>query len=148
MLVSRASYLLTQVLKSNQVELLPTADKIIVLDKNGNAVEQGTFEELSVRDGYIHSLSIGKASALKTNENHDSESKILSKPEIFNSIQQAIGPNQLSESSRQTGDIAVYKYYMSTIGIWHFGVFAIVLTALAFFEVFPSEFPFRGPFGE
>lgn len=122
------------------MEFLSSADWIIALNQSGNVIQQGTFENLSLTEGYIHSLSIRKTTAGRNIEEEEPESKSPIPSKIL-SVEQVIPPDLLSEASRQTGDFAVYKYYLSTIGIWNFWIFLFSVTAFAFFYVFPCKFP-------
>lgn len=123
-----------------EVEFLRSADLIIALNQSGNVIKQGTPEKLNLGESYIRSLSIVKMNTSIYMEKNELEA-ILSTPKIFLNVDQTKAPDLLSESSRRNGDFTVYKYYLSTIGIWNFWIFLFSVTAFAFFYVFPSKLP-------
>lgn len=121
------------------VELLPSADLIIALDKTGNVVERGTFEKLNANQGYVHSLSIDNTSTTNDNGNN-SESESIKAPvlEIFK-VEPAAAIDLMSDSSRQSGEFSVYKYYFDTVGMWWCALFLATLVGFAFFYAFSSK---------
>jgi ATP-binding cassette, subfamily C (CFTR/MRP), member 1 len=137
--VSRISFHDVAANNSHLVELLPSADLIIALDKAGNVVEQGTFEKLNVTQGYVHSLSINNTNTPNDygndSDRESNDATLLKKFEL----EPAAAIDSTSDSSRQNGDISVYKYYFDTVGMWWCGLFFATLAAFAFFYVFSSK---------
>lgn len=114
------------------VNLLPSADYIIALGKNGSVVEQGTFKELNKRDGYVRSFSV-------QNSKHQTQTtepagKLTLGPKPTSMLLDAI-----DEKKRQLGDLTVYKYYFRTLGPW-ITFFLVFFSAVhGFFYSFPSK---------
>ena len=121
------------------VELLPSADLIIALDKTGNVVEHGTFENLNATQGYVNSLSVNNTNL--TDDNGNNKERELNNAPVLKKFdsEPAAAIDIISDPSRQNGDISVYKYYFDTVGMWWCLLFFATLAAFAFFYVFSSK---------
>jgi ATP-binding cassette subfamily C (CFTR/MRP) protein 1 len=102
-----------------------------VLNREGKVAQQGNFHELQKQDRYISSLLVGAARGTEettTRPNPPSKKKPVIK---------GITQNDVTDLTRKTGDLAVYKYYFKSInrpGLLSF----LVCTALF---VFGTYFP-------
>jgi hypothetical protein len=98
------------------------ADNILVLDKDGKVVEQGTFDYLRSRDGFVSKLML-HPELLKSGSRSDDTENILQKMPAAAVAKVLPGPsaNDAADLARQTGDISVYKYYLKSIG-WKIGL--------------------------
>ena len=93
------------------VHHLPAADAIIVLAKDGQIAQQGSYIELQSSDGYIRDLALGKTSKEKVAENENVNDVALVPP-------QADPVREDSEAldlKRQTGDMSLYKFYFKSV---------------------------------
>lgn len=114
------------------MNLLPSADYIVALGRNGDIVEQGTFEELNKSDGYVRSFAVQEA----TTHPHDTEpaGKLTLGPMSPSPLVDA-----MDDKKRQLGDLSVYNYYFRTVGTWTTFVFFFFAAAHGFFYSFPSK---------
>lgn len=83
------------------------------MDAGGCVSEQGSFEELRSKDGFVskvilHPDLLEQGSAKPVED----ESKKVSVPKIL----QGPTANDVAERTRRIGDFAVYKYYYAAIG--------------------------------
>lgn len=101
---------------------MPLADNILVLDKDGKVVEQGTFDYLRSRDGFVSKLML-HPELLKSGSRSDDTENTLQKMPAAAVAKVLPGPsaNDAADLTRQTGDISVYKYYLKSIG-WKIGL--------------------------
>jgi ATP-binding cassette subfamily C (CFTR/MRP) protein 1 len=107
------------------------ADHIAVLSKDGKIVQQGSFDELRGQEGYAQNpLSESEQSGSETKPAAKAVSK--KKPPI-----RGITANDVSDLTRKTGDMAVYKYYFKTVSV--FGTFCFLGSTALF--VFTQFFP-------
>ncbi|PIA90546.1 ABC transporter C family member 8 [Cercospora beticola] len=124
------------VLATHSQRYLPEADHIIAL-KAGTVVEQGTFQDLVVIDGYIHSL------ALTDNPEEEDDTDVTAAKK--NVAAQATEPAAVDkitilqqDLARKTGDITVYKYYLQSIGLKFCLVLGITIVGFAIGEKAPD----------
>jgi ABC-type multidrug transport system fused ATPase/permease subunit len=105
------------------------AGKLIILGSDRRIAQQGTYEDLKERDGYIKNLSIHPPRNAQTFEGQEVASKTT--------IQKLPAAANL-DLIRETGDIRVYLYYLQHIG-WP-SCLSLLLTAagLAFTRAFPQ----------
>ena len=104
-------------------------------------VEQGTFEELNARDGYVKHLVIEEKEKKKvlddeleiTRERPEARAKLIDLDLMRN------------DKARQTGDTAVYKYYYKSVGTKKMIPWVIMGIIGIFCEKFPGMplFPWR-----
>jgi ATP-binding cassette subfamily C (CFTR/MRP) protein 1 len=103
-----------------------------VLDK-GRIIQQGTYEQLNSVPGYVQSLNIEdrKKSAMPTEadppskelEEKDTAADLVSEGSVVNNV-----------SDRRIGDLAVYKYYIRSIGWVSCMLFVIYITISTIFS--------------
>jgi ABC-type multidrug transport system fused ATPase/permease subunit len=112
----------TVVFATHAVQYLPEADHIIALGEGGNIVEQGSFDVLRSRAGYIQELS------LKETQREPPEEQEIQEPEKALPVPDKLATAE-QDLARRTGDIAVYKYYAKSIG-WFYGSIIVITAAL------------------
>lgn len=112
------------------VNLLPSADHIIVLGQQGNIQEQGSFRELNTNNGYVQNLLVKQFKG-KTEVAAPPLKHTLGKKQV------AIEPT--ADKKRQLGDMTVYWFYFQKIGT--INTLLIFLFAFMFvgFTTFPSK---------
>ncbi|PVH72950.1 putative ATP-binding cassette transporter [Cadophora sp. DSE1049] len=104
---------ITVLLATHAVQRLSFADHIVALDSTGHVVEQGSFQHLRNTGGYVQSL----ASKLKSEGTAKASGS-------GNGVPLKVVPTSADEEldiaedelNRQSGDIAVYKYYFKATG--------------------------------
>ncbi|KAK0104754.1 hypothetical protein ONS95_005024 [Cadophora gregata] len=104
---------ITVLLATHAVQRLGFADHIVALDSTGHVIEQGSFQNLRSAGGYVQSL----ASKLKSEGTAKaSETGNVASPKVVSTS--ADGELDIAEDelNRQSGDIAVYKYYFKATG--------------------------------
>lgn len=115
------------------MNLLPWADQIVALSKDGRIAEQGTFTELNALDGsYVRSFALQQAAR--------SVEKELTEPVGVYKLgtNQASAVDTIGDRSRQLGDFSVYKYYFAATGRSAMIIFWLLEISWAFLETFPS----------
>ncbi|TEY70433.1 hypothetical protein BOTCAL_0103g00160 [Botryotinia calthae] len=131
----------TVVLCTHSVRHLPAADYIITLGE-GTIVEQGSFNELMRKQGYVQRLGLKDSSDSEVpSENitpkespRRSESYVIEEPTTAEVL--SLAPE--ADKSRQMGDGTVYKHYFMSMG-WFSAVCSLFFAALwGFFTNFPT----------
>ncbi|KAI0389430.1 putative ABC multidrug transporter [Xylariaceae sp. FL0594] len=109
----------TVIFCTHSIKHLPVADYIVVL-ADGTVAEQGTFNELMGRDGYVRRLGLtGTSESDISSETgslqpHDESQEQKEEP----AASSATARGQLkADESRQVGDKTVYKHYLQSMGI-------------------------------
>lgn len=122
----------TAMLSTYDERFLPEADHIIVLRQDGTIMEQGSFSELDAAAGYVHSLH---------SERKTSGESAITQEEIPPDASGPSPPDALvaaQDLTRKTGDIAVYSYYVKSIG-WKLTATVVLSSAISgFVEKFPD----------
>jgi ATP-binding cassette, subfamily C (CFTR/MRP), member 1 len=129
----------TTIVASSSAKRLPYADHIVVLDKNGTTAEQGTFEQLNNSGGYVSTFTL-------TPPSWDYVPEDMSDLDLTsyssNAPQQGMTEDSLEEdAARRTGDVAVYLYYIRSVGWVAAWIFIISVTIFTFCNSFPREYP-------
>jgi ATP-binding cassette, subfamily C (CFTR/MRP), member 1 len=103
------------------------------LGRDGKLAQQGSLGQLQSQEGSIESLSMEN---LRGTEEKTATSKAAkkSKPAIKGPSQ-----NDVSDLTRKTGDVAVYKYYFSSIGLFDAFVFLGCTALFVFGSFFPRK---------
>jgi ATP-binding cassette subfamily C (CFTR/MRP) protein 1 len=104
-----------------QVQYLPLADNIIVLDTTGSITEQGTFDYLRSQGGFIskiliHPEILQRDSTAGTGEG----TKPKTSPTFFQASSGARA-GDAEDLTRRIGDLSVYKYWLSSVG-WKYAI--------------------------
>ncbi|TGO14038.1 hypothetical protein BTUL_0059g00230 [Botrytis tulipae] len=109
----------TVVLCTHSVRHLPAADYIITLGE-GTIVEQGSFNELMRKQGYVQRLGLKSSSdsEVLSEDITPKESVRRSEPHVLETTKTAetlsLAPE--ADKSRQMGDGTVYKHYFLSMG--------------------------------
>ncbi|KAB8238859.1 putative ABC multidrug transporter [Aspergillus alliaceus] len=123
----------TILVSSSSVKRVPFADHIIVLGNEGHIIEQGSFKSLDLAGGYISSFALGLPEQSETVEKPSNSDKI--------NIQMAsVEKNEdcQTENPGASGDIAIYLYYIRSIGWLPTIIFIVSITGFVFCISFPS----------
>jgi ATP-binding cassette, subfamily C (CFTR/MRP), member 1 len=114
-----------------KVNLLPYANHIVALDDQGQIVEQGSFNDLNSKQGYVHSFALQEPVATETPTPGFNAVHVSSKEELEISIP--------LNTARQNGDLSVYTYYFRTMGMFSLVLFIVLEISFAFFSTFPCK---------
>ncbi|UKZ85058.1 uncharacterized protein TrAFT101_000933 [Trichoderma asperellum] len=126
------------ILATQSVDFLASADYIIALGREGKITEQGSFERLSVADGYVRALMASKSIVASTDASQDEKiSEIADQASVPKVEYKAKQVEVKHDKRRQTGDSTVYKYYFGSIGT----VFIVTLFVLELIWAFLQSFP-------
>lgn len=122
----------TVVLITHSTRLFHIADHIAVLSKNGRIAQQGSFEKLREQEGYVKNLLLGTEQNTTATRPITKATQRKKKPPI-----KGVTANDMSDLTRRTGDIAVYKYYFKSVSV--FGTLCFLGSTVLF--VFTQFFP-------
>ncbi|KAL4782982.1 P-loop containing nucleoside triphosphate hydrolase protein [Aspergillus varians] len=123
----------TVLFASSSVKRVPFMDHIIVLDKHGWIIEQGSFSALDSAGGYISSFALDSPDA---DSKMDTEHKSATPNEKIYSSEQSSDIE--SDNYRGNGDISVYLYYIRSIGWGSTIFFTVAISGFIFCISFPS----------
>ncbi|CAD0106232.1 unnamed protein product, partial [Aureobasidium uvarum] len=101
----------TVILATHAVHHLHAADHIIALGKDGSLVEQGSFQQLMAKQGYVETLAI----ELRDQSNHEDEAETTD--ETDRAATSASAQDKIVALDRRLGDFSVYKYYGKRTGL-------------------------------
>ncbi|KAJ4024229.1 hypothetical protein NW766_000461 [Fusarium irregulare] len=100
----------TIILATHAVNRLPESDFVIVLDKGGKLIEQGTYSDLRSGEGYIHNLDISN------HEEHDqTETEVKVEPEKEKTETKIQAKEE--EPTEVPSDRTVFMYYFKSNGV-------------------------------
>ncbi|KAK4224267.1 canalicular multispecific organic anion transporter 1 [Podospora fimiseda] len=103
----------TAVLCTHSVRHLPSANHVVALGSDGKVVEQGTFQELMTKGGYVYKLDVKETDSSSSSDVDSSSSaaQLLPKrpPPKANPIIKA------DDQARATGDWTVYRHYFARV---------------------------------
>ena len=120
----------TVVLITHSIRHFHLVDHVVVLTKDGKIAQNGSFEELREQEGYINNLLLGTEQI--TTDTKPAAKAAEKRPPI-----KGVTANDVSDLTRKTGDVAVYKYYFRPISV--FGTICFLGTTALF--VFTQYFP-------
>ncbi|PQE15658.1 ABC multidrug transporter protein [Rutstroemia sp. NJR-2017a BBW] len=130
----------TVVLCTHSVRHLPAADFIIALG-DGTIVEQGNFNELVSRPGYVQRLGLKESSESDTSSERTDLKRVVQESKeqvLYAATAKTLPPSQDPDASRQNGDKTVYKRYARSIG-WFITFLSLFFGALwGFFTNFST----------
>ncbi|KJZ74702.1 hypothetical protein HIM_05819 [Hirsutella minnesotensis 3608] len=118
----------TVVLTTNTAHHLSYADYIILLDKDGNIAEQGTYDSLSITAGGV---SLVDQSDIQT-----SRPELEIPEDALAELEQL--EDQEPEATRKAGDMRIYAYYAKTAGWFTTSVYLVACAAFVYGSIFPS----------
>lgn len=104
----------TVLLVTHAVHRLPYSQYIISLDHTGHISEQGSFEALKDSGGYVTSLATNHKQEDESSSDSEASVPTIDKAALVAEAEDT--QVEMEELNRQTGDIAVYKYYFASIG--------------------------------
>ncbi|KAK3903067.1 ABC transporter [Staphylotrichum tortipilum] len=143
----------TVLLASSSAKRLPYSDHIVCLSPKGEIDAQGTFDELNSAGGYVSSFSLPQADWSYTPEADAAASIDLDKEKNGVAIAQPADtdssvPRTSAESSspdggedgtsRRTGDVEIYLYYIKSVGWWATLIFVLAIVGFIFCTSFPT----------
>lgn len=131
----------TVVLSTHSVRYLPFADHIIALNENGIIAEQGTFQELVAKRGYVYGLNVEYRTDQHSAEGESLPTGATKHPEVLKptaAIASRSSKDSEDDNSRMFGDVQVYKHYFARIGISSQLAFLVSAIAWGFFYSFPT----------
>lgn len=121
----------TVIVASSSVKRVPYADQIIVLDAEGHVTENGDFETLDKKGGYVASFALN---APDWNYN-PVVAVIPTVRDIPLKKEEAVKEH---DKSRQEGDTATYLYYVKSVGWTATMIFIVAMAGFVFCLSFPS----------
>ncbi len=135
----------TVVLCTHSAKHLIASDYILAL-QSGTIIEQGVFAQLVAQEGYVYQLRLkatkddcSSGTAASEDAGTDMEPESIPQPSVPKSIQDE------TSSSRQSGDKAVYKHYIVSMGILVSLASVLLAVLWGFFTNFPTvcEYPLQ-----
>ncbi|KAF2012008.1 multidrug resistance-like protein [Aaosphaeria arxii CBS 175.79] len=128
----------TVLIATHAVNLLPFSDFVVALSKDGTVAEQGNFQSLNQKNGYVHKFYQEQSKEqsdivedLPLNDRNTTSTGMLQPIAVSNE-------ESLDDKSRQLGDWSVYKYYFRTVGMPATFVFVSLACGWAFLTAFPT----------
>ena len=112
----------TTVLCTHSVRHLPAAHHIVALAPDGQIVEQGTWEELSLNNKYVQSLGIKVGNGSETGDPTSDEAQPAEESPASTPTR-AVALVTAAEQARMTGDRTVYKHYFTSVGVKFLAIF-------------------------
>lgn len=127
----------TVVLCTHSVRHLPAANKIIVLN-NGTIAEQGSFKQLTARQGYVQHLGLKVVSISDVLLEDTLSEQGVELPEASQPTLNTSDLVPLTDEGRQAGDGTVYKHYAKSIGFF-LSICSLLFASLwGFFTNYPT----------
>jgi ATP-binding cassette subfamily C (CFTR/MRP) protein 1 len=119
---------------------LPFADYIVALDGNGRISEHGSFTELNATGGYVSSFTLPPPEwDYRPEQNGLSAGTPVSHYVYCAPVPDATAQAAEADSSRRTGDVSIYLYYVSSVGWIPTIIFIVTITSFVFCITFPSK---------
>ncbi|RYP73609.1 hypothetical protein DL771_003497 [Monosporascus sp. 5C6A] len=130
----------TVVLCTHSIRHLAAAHYIIALG-GGTVVEQGSFDELMTRQGYVQRLGLRGSSDSDAPFGKKTSKKSVreSKPQLLHTTTtntSSLAPH--TDESRKVGDRTVYKHYFKSMGLSLAACSLFFAALLGFFANFPT----------
>jgi ABC-type multidrug transport system fused ATPase/permease subunit len=117
---------------------LPYCDHIVALDKEGKIAEQGSFDKLNSSGGYVSDFDLAQAEWDYSPEEH-----IYEAPPRYTERADSEGivteEDIQAEANRRTGDVAIYMYYIGSVGWIPTIIFVVSIIIFIFGISFPSK---------
>ncbi|KAK4157426.1 ABC transporter [Chaetomidium leptoderma] len=144
----------TVLVVSSSAKRLPYSDHIVCFSPNGEISAQGTFSDLNDTGGYVSSFSLPRADWSYIPEEDDAivqvdlakEQQGMATAELkesdsgasLNSSETACPGNREDGTSRRTGDVQIYLYYVRSVGWWASLIFVFAIIGFVFCLSFPT----------
>jgi ATP-binding cassette subfamily C (CFTR/MRP) protein 1 len=117
---------------------LPYCDHIVALSKEGKIAEQGHFEKLNAAGGYVSSFNLAPPDWEVTTEKHEYDAPPrYTEQQVDNQVTEE---DIQAEANRRTGDIAIYRYYVGSVGWIPTIVFIVSCSIFIFGISFPCKY--------
>jgi ATP-binding cassette subfamily C (CFTR/MRP) protein 1 len=116
---------------------LPYCDHIVALSKEGKISEQGAFDKLNAAGGYVSSFNLASPDWEYTPEKHEYEAppKYTERQVVSQVTEEEIQ----AEANRRTGDVAIYRYYIGSVGWIPTMIFIVSCSIFIFGISFPCK---------
>lgn len=119
---------------------LPYADHIVALDGNGRISEHGDFTLLNATGGYVSSFTLPPPGwDYKPEQNDLTAGTSVSNYVYCAAVPDATAQAIEADSSRRTGDVSIYLYYVNSVGWIPTIIFVVTITSFVFCITFPSK---------
>ncbi|WXC66418.1 hypothetical protein SNK03_012197 [Fusarium graminearum] len=120
----------TIILATHAVNRLPESDFVVVLDKGGKLIEQGTYSDLRSGHGYINNLDIS------SHDEHDgqAQTETQSEPERDKTDTKVQTPDQ--EATEVPSDRTVFMYYFKSNGLHNMALQALLIASAGVLTAF------------
>lgn len=109
---------------------LPESDFVIVLDKGGKLIEQGTYSDLRSGEGYIHNLDIS------SHDDHDDQAQPEASTEPEKKKTEAKTQATEEEPAEVPSDRSVFMYYFNSNGIHNMFLQAFLIASAGVITAF------------
>ncbi|CAJ2506119.1 Uu.00g002490.m01.CDS01 [Anthostomella pinea] len=126
----------TVLITSSSVRRLPYCDWVIALGNEGRIVEQGSFDTLNGTGGYVSSFDLPPPDWDSAPEEltYASPPRYTERP-----IHEKVTEEDVqAETNRRTGDVAIYLYYIRSVGWIPTLIFIASITIFIFGQSFPT----------
>lgn len=130
----------TVVLCTHSIRHLPSADHIIALG-DGTVVQQGSFNELMISEGYVRRLGLSSSSESDTSSEKIASNKSVRELEpqlLCTTMSNVSSFTPETDESRQFGDKAVYSHYFKSMGFLSATASLFFAALWGFFTNFPT----------
>ncbi|KAH8804690.1 ABC transporter-like protein [Xylogone sp. PMI_703] len=124
----------TVILATHNINHLSAADNILVLDKGGVIIQQGSLAQLQSLDGYVKNLALKPATDPTTHSSEEIEVLEVPGAPSVNQEEDVVGT---VDSKRQVGDFQAYKYWFTSVGV----TYSLVFLVLAMCYIFSGKLP-------
>lgn len=125
----------TVLLATHSVKHLPQADLILVLEQNGELVQQGSFAELNSTGRYVRDMELKLAEETPSHDGDDAKAEHTGETDRVRVL--PIVAN--ADESRKTGDWTIYKYYAHALGPLGLVLFVSLVAGQSVFRAISSE---------
>nr|WOZ30809.1 McfL [Coleophoma empetri] len=123
---------ITTVLATNSVRNISLADHIVILGLDGKIIDQGKYHNLVHASSYLESLDT-REKTLSESESAGTEDDTVPDLVVTETTNQAAGIDD-----RRKSDLAIYKYYINSVGWVTWWVFVLLCSGFVFGLVFPQ----------
>ncbi|KAF5879184.1 putative abc multidrug protein [Botrytis fragariae] len=121
---------ITTILVTHAAHRLSYADDIIALSVRGTVAEQGTFYDLTRKNGYVSSLATKRV--IEEDTSKESESVDMKDDDTARQI-------ACADLERPIGSWATYQYYFESLGWWNMGMWTGMIVCYSLLLQFPSS---------
>lgn len=136
----------TTIIASSSSKRLPFADHIVVLDENGRIAEQGTFRDLNAAGGYVSGFELQAADWSARPAEMTNLDQVLAMATTSKVVYPTLPPSKEKESAKtaefeankRTGDLAIYAYYVRSVGVLAVLIFFVAMCGYVFCISFPQ----------